>query len=118
MAERGKGTGVVLEFERAAMNGEPMPDGLALEDQLMYQAISFLYARYRRHEISRDMASSEKGKLLFEYDRRKRMAKAASSLAKWHFKLRKKIEAAHCRFRKERTLAAADMLSAVLDGHV
>lgn len=112
------GTGVVLEFERPAMNGHPMPDGLPLEDQAMFQALSLLYARYRRGEITREMASGEKGKLLYEYDRRKRMAKSADALASWHAELRKSIEGAQCRYRKERTLEAADDLSAVLDGRL
>lgn len=118
MAERGQSTGVLLEFERTAMNGDPMPEGLPLEDQAMFQALSLLYARYRRGEITRDMASGEKGKLLFEYDRRKRMAKAAADLAGWHTRVRSEVEGAQCRYRKERTPEAADALSDALDGRM
>lgn len=118
MGERSQGTGVVLEFERAAMNGDPMPDGLALEGQLMFQALALLYTRYRRGEISREMASAEKGHLLYEYDLRQRKAKQAAGLSAWHTKLLKEIEAAQCRYRKERTLETADALSAAVDGRL
>ena len=118
MAECGQGTGVVLEYESAAMNGNPMPEGLAQEDQIMFQALSLLYARYHIGRISRDQATREKGQLLYEYDKRQRVAEADRKLTRWHSDLRREIEAAQNHFRKEHTLEAADRLSAALDGRV
>lgn len=46
------------------------------------------------------------------------MAEGTERLARWYADLRKNIEAAQNRYRKERTLEAADMLSDVLDGMV
>ena len=51
---------MVFEFERAAMNGDPMPHGLALEDQMAYQALARLYARYRAGYIARQDGAREK----------------------------------------------------------
>lgn len=113
-----QGTGVVLAYENAAMTGDPMPEGLCLEDQLTFQALSLLYARYHIGRISREDAVREKGRLVYEHDRRMRMAAADRELNTWHVDLRKEIEGAQCRYRKERTLEAADALSAVLDGRL
>ncbi len=107
-----------LPYERQAMQAQPMPEGLSLEDQLMYQALSILYARYKRHELTREQATAEKGKLVYEHDRRKKIEGASSDLAKWHHDLRREIEAAQCRYRKEHTIEAADALSAALDGRI
>lgn len=107
-----------LPYERQAMRAQPMPDGLSLEDQLMYQSLSILYARYKRNELTRAQATAEKGKLVYEYDRRNKIEAASSDLTKWHTELRKAIEAAQCRYRKEHTLEAADALSAALDGRI
>lgn len=110
------GTGVVLEFEKAAMKGEPMPDGLSLMDQAMFQALAALYARYRRGELDRRQASAEKGKLLYEYEKQCRVAKFYADLAAWHTELRTRIEASASAYRKERTLENADALSATING--
>ncbi len=107
-----------LPYERQAMQAQPMPDGLSLEDQLMYQALSILYARYKRHELTREQAAADKGRLLYEHDRRVRSAEADRRLAKWHTDLRKSIEAAQCYYRKERTIENADALSAAIDGRI
>ena len=45
--------------------------------------------------------------MIYEYDRRKRMAEGTERLARCHADLRKNIEAAQNRYRKERTLEAA-----------
>ncbi len=95
-----------------------MPEGLDLVDQLMFQALALLYARYRRKELSRDEATVEKGKLLYTYDRHKRQWHVSSQLAKWHFELKKAIEGALNNFRKKHTMEAADHLADVLDGKI
>lgn len=118
MERCGQSTGVVLEFEQAAIRGEPMPENLDLVDQLMFQALSLLYVRYRRKELSRDEATMEKGKLLYTYDRYKRQWESALHLAKWHFELVKATEGALNSFRKDHTIDAADRLADTLDGKI
>ena len=95
-----------------------MPEGLDLVDQLMFQALRLLYARYRRKELSRAAATIEKGQLLYAYDRNTRQWVSSSQLAKWHFELIKATEGALDRFRKEHSLEAADQLADVLDGKI
>lgn len=106
------GNNVVLDYERAAMRGDPMPSGMEFPDQVMYQALSLLYARYRIGSVSRDQASSEKRRMLAEYE---------NFLFRWHMGSRwanilKATEVAHTNYTKERTLENADALSAVLNG--
>ena len=52
-----------LPFERAALRGDPMPEGMALYEQAAFQALRGLYALYRRGGISREDAAREKEKI-------------------------------------------------------
>lgn len=58
-------------WERDAMRGDAMPEGLPLYDQAAYQAMRYLYALYRRGEIPREDAATEKGRIRGEYEIRK-----------------------------------------------
>lgn len=108
----------MIEFpwEREAMEGQPMPKDLFMTDQKAYQAFASLYGRYRIGLIDRAAGSAEKARVLAVWDREKWVDEAASELAKWHARLRKEIEGAQNRYRKNRTLENADKLSRALDG--
>ncbi len=116
MSVSNQGSGVVSELEKAAMRGEPMPDGLSLVDQVYFQGLAHLYARFHLKVIDRATGSREKGQMSYQYDLSKRSQEFESDLAKWHADLRKSIEGALSRYRKERTLEAADALADVLEG--
>lgn len=116
MGERGKGAGMVFEFEVSAARGDPIPDGLFQPDQLLYHALAILYARYRAGFITRDRAAQDKGKLLYEWERNKKRLESADRLARWHAELRKNIEGAHEEYRKNPTAENAEKLSKTLDG--
>ena len=103
-------------WEREAMQGDPMPENLSLEDQKAYQALASLYGRYRLGLIERAAGSAEKGRILYKWDRERRMQEHSSKLVQWHARLRKEIEGAQNIYRKDRTLENADRLSRVLDG--
>ena len=109
-------TGVVLEFERAAMKNDPMPDGLCLVDQCMFQALANLYARYRLGIISREQARAEKGRMLYEYAKRKEQSRAESALAAWRANILKATEQARTQYRRERTRQAGDALCSAIEG--
>ena len=64
MSEDKSSTGIVLDWEKQAQRGDPMPDGLEYPDQVLYQALSLLYARYRIKAITREQAQIEKLKEL------------------------------------------------------
>ena len=111
MSVSNQGSGVVSELEKAAMRGEPMPDGLSLVDQVYFQGLAHLYARFHLKVIDR-----EKGQMLYQHDLSKRSQEFESKMAKYHAELRKQTEGALNRYRKERTLEAADNLANVLEG--
>lgn len=122
-----------LPYEREAMQNNPMPDGLTLLDQLMYQNLALLYYRYHCGAITREQAKTAKGKLLFSYDRKQRADKVANDLAAWHAGLRKEVEGAQNAYMRARrsmenspddpsftaaALDAADRMCAVIDGRL
>ena len=60
-------TGIVLPWEKDAMAGLEMPDGLSYPDQILYLELRMLYNQYYKKVIDRDTATKEKKKLLDEY---------------------------------------------------
>lgn len=101
-----------LPYEQQAARGEPMPDGLAFPDMIMYQALAALYGRYRMKTISRERASLEKKTLLSEYE----ALKFKWSLGDHWAQLLKQTEAARCEYRKDRTIENADKLVMAMEG--
>ena len=61
------GSNIVLPWERDAMAGLEMPDGLSYPDQILYLCLRMLYYQYRQNLIDRDTATREKRKLLDKY---------------------------------------------------
>ena len=103
-------------WEQAAMNGEDMPAGLSPAEQCAFQATALLYARFRLKAIDRETGHKEKLEIKRTLEQRLGADASADRLTQYHVELRKKIELAHIAYRKERTIGAADRLSAVLDG--
>ena len=54
-------------FERQAMHGEPLPQGLDIADSCLYVALKNLYAMYRNKMISRKDATEEKQRLVYNW---------------------------------------------------
>lgn len=101
-----------LSYERAAMRGDAMPDDLTFPDQLMFQALSLLYARYRAKTITREQASVEKKQLLREHE---------AFVYRWklgdhYVETIKKTELAASAYCKNRTLENADRLLEAIEG--
>lgn len=57
-----------FEYERQAMNGEEMPEGLRFAGQHYYLGLRMLYHQYKQGVIDRDTASREKRQLLRQYE--------------------------------------------------
>lgn len=59
-----------FEYERQAMAGEKMPDGLRFAGQHYYLALRMLYKQFRDGIIDRETATREKRQLFrtYEYD--------------------------------------------------
>lgn len=49
-----------LSYEREALEGEKMPEGLELPDQLMFLILRELYGQFRNGLIDKDTAAKEK----------------------------------------------------------
>ena len=60
-------TGIVLPWEKDAMAGLEMPNGLSYPDQILYLELRMLYNQYYQKVIDRETATKEKKKLLQEY---------------------------------------------------
>lgn len=101
---------ITFPWERFAMSNEPMPDGLSLEEQTAYQALAHLYGRYRLKLLSREDGHTEKCKIQYEFDLRKRQAETDRKLAKHHADMLRKLEGAANAYAKNRTLENADRL--------
>lgn len=100
-----------LSFERAAMRGDPMPDGLSFPDQLMFESLALLYTRYQLKSIPRDQAQNDKKKLMDEY----RIFSSKWELGNHWNEIIKRTETARNNYRKNRTLENADKLLQALD---
>lgn len=99
-------------FERAAMRGDPMPDGLTGAEQLLFQGLSLLYARLHMGAIDRDMARREKVKLVQQYEN------AAFDYALWArtAALWKTLEAPMAAFREKSSVENAKRCMELLYG--
>jgi len=101
-------------WEQDAKRNAPMPDGLNLVDQMAYQTLAELAARYKKGAVSAEQAKRERAEL----DRAYAIRLACDEVANWSVELRKKIEIAHAKYRKDPTPENAQLLSDVLDGFV
>lgn len=54
-------------FERQAMQGQPLPQGLDIADSCLYVALKNLYAMYRNKMIRREDATEEKRRLIYNW---------------------------------------------------
>lgn len=60
-------TRIVLPWEKDAMAGLEMPNGLSYPDQILYLSLRMLYRQYYQKIVDRETATKEKRKLLDEY---------------------------------------------------
>lgn len=116
MGKRCEGIGMVSELERAAMKGDTMPDGLSQAEQIYFQGLAYLYARFKAGSISRDVGSKEKMKMLCKKEKAEENYQFWKKYNDYQVMLRKDTEAAISAYRKNRTLENADKLVDILDG--
>ena len=60
-------TGIVFPWEKDAMAGSEMPDGLSYPDQVLYLELRLLYRQYYQKFIDREAAVREKKKMIEQY---------------------------------------------------
>ena len=68
-------------WEREAMQGAEMPDGLSMYDQMAYISLRTLYHDYHEKRMDRATASAEKRRIFGAWDRAKRTAEFERKLA-------------------------------------
>lgn len=101
-----------LPYERIAMAGGEMPDGLGSTDQGMFLALRCLYHSYKTGIINRETATKEKNKLLTEYQADILLDVVVKQ---WADQM-KNTEDARQKYRKNRTLENADALILAFEG--
>ena len=101
-----------LPFERAAMRGEEMPDGLLLSEQKVFIALRSLYAAYRRGEIERERASREKQMLIRQMEHEIKVDELNEKISH----LWKRIEIPALEYAKNPTRKIADAFYAAVYG--
>ena len=98
-----------FEFERKAMNGQPLPKGLDVADSCLYVALKSLYAMYKNKQISRENAKEEKRSLIYNWtlDKSNVIFLERQSLA-----LNKRIFEASEKYKNNPSIETADELYA------
>ena len=105
-------TGIVLPWEKDAMAGLEMPDGLSYPDQILYLELRMLYHQYYQKVIDRETATKEKKKLLDEY----RVYKFREEMGNHWVEVIRLTDLARCDYKKNRTLENADRLVEIIEG--
>ena len=109
-------TGYAFPWEREAMRGAEMPDGLSIHDQMAYTSLRTLYHDFHEKRLSRETASAEKRRILAAWDKAKRTAEFDRKLTFFHARLYKDTELAKTAVRKDPSPENALRLCNVLDG--
>lgn len=101
-----------LPYEKIAMAGGEMPNGLEYPDQILFLQLRLLYDSYKRKLIDRDTATQEKVELLRTYEAHKIVEKMGKE---WVEQI-KRTELARAEYRKDKTIENADRLLACVEG--
>lgn len=109
-------TGFSFPWEKAAMRGEELPEGLSLPDQMAYTCLRHIYALYYSKTISRDQAAAEKQRVRLQWERTVSNMEFDRKLTAHHVRVIRETEAAKAACRKDPTPENALRLCNVLDG--
>lgn len=105
-------TGVVLDWEKKAIDGDEMPDGLNMFEAALFIALRGLYHHLRNGYVTREVAVREKTRLLREYQNRLFLEEQC----KRYVQTIKNTEVARSEYRKNRTIENADKLLIAFEG--
>lgn len=109
-------SGYTFPWEREAMQGAEIPEGLSMCDQMAYISLRTLYHDYHEKRLDRATASAEKRRIFGAWDKAKRTAELERKLAFFHARLYKDTEMAKTAVRKDPSPENAIRLCNVLDG--
>ena len=105
-------TGIVLPWEKDAMAGLEIPDGLSYPDQILYLSLRMLYRQYYQKIIDRETATKEKKKLLDEY----KIYQFREELEKQWVEIIRLTELARAEYRKKPCHENAMKLIDIIEG--
>lgn len=105
-----------LPYERAAMHGDPMPDGLDLHDQLCFQALSILYNRYYSGRITREQGEQDAKLIRRKRDENVKSAEFGEKCREHSAKLWREIEQSANAYQMDPSLENADRLISAIYG--
>ena len=108
--------GYAFPWERAAMRGSELPDGLPIYEQMAYISLRALYHDYHEKRLDRETASAEKRKIIGALQKAKDAEDFRSRLVSFHVRVIKDTEAANAAVRKNPSPENAIVLCNVLDG--
>lgn len=108
--------GVVFEFERYAMRGDPIPPGLSAADRTAYISLREVYAQYHRKVISREVGAADKRIIVRARDEESRLMAFGDKCRDHAVKLWSAVGGAAAEYRKNRTLENADRLLEAIYG--
>ena len=112
MVSEPESTGVTLPYEKIAMAGGEMPDGLEYPDQVLFLELRMLYDQFKKGIVDKAAATREKKRLLDNY----RVYRFNDQMGKEWVEQIKRTELARAAYRKDRTLENADKLVALIEG--
>ena len=101
-----------LPYEKIAMAGGEMPEGMEYPDQILFLELRLLYDSYKRKLIDREVATREKVELLRVYEAHKIVDSCGKE---WVDQIRL-TEMARAAYRKDKTIDNADRLLACVEG--
>lgn len=99
-------TGVTLPYEKIAMAGGEMPDGLEYPDQILFLELRMLYDQFKRGIVDKATATREKKRLLDNY----RIYQFNEQMGKEWAQIIKQIDLFASEYRKNPSIKAADEL--------
>lgn len=106
----------IYPYERAAMRGDEMPDGLDMVDQLNFLCLRQLYAQKRAGIIDRATGSAEKARLRYQRDLWERKLMLQERVVQRSVEMLKGVEAGANAYARDRTIENADKLYRALYG--
>ena len=101
-----------LPYEKIAMAGGEMPEGMEYPDQILFLELRLLYNSYKIKLIDRETATKEKVELLRTYEAHNIVDKMGKE---WVDQI-KRTELARAEYRKNKTIENADKLLACVEG--
>lgn len=109
-------TGFTFPWEKAAMHGEELPEGLSLPDQMAYTCLRNIYSMYYNKTISRDRAAAEKQRVRVQWEKAVGAMEFDRKLTAHHVEVLRDTEAAKTACRKNPTPENALRLCNAMDG--